>query len=125
MQLLHNVGIKDKTLSIYSQKMLSVIEDIRSFTPDILFKFCQAMQVLRLNPSYVVLAFADVSIPESIFIQDQAALAQQSAVSKSEKVHGKIAPIPIKGNQQSMKDWIAYVITEERNFHLINPYIMG
>lgn len=58
--------IKDKTLSIYSPKMLSVIEDIRSFTPDVLFKFCQVMPVLNLNPSYVALAFVDVPIPLGI-----------------------------------------------------------
>ncbi|MFZ1344011.1 hypothetical protein [Thiothrix eikelboomii] len=80
--------INNKTISIYSPETLSVIEDIREFTPDVLFKFCQVMSVLNLNPSYVVLAFVDVPIPLGI--------------------SGKEPPIPIKRSFQSMLDWISY-----------------
>ena len=84
--------INKKTISIYSPKTLSVIEDIREFTPDALFNFCQVMSILKLNPSYVVLAFVDVPIPLGI--------------------SGKEPPIPIRQNPQSMRDWIPYRMAE-------------
>lgn len=65
------------------------------------------------EPMLVVHPIIQVSAKE--LIQSNSQLKESSSVLpvKSTKV-----PIPIKGNPQSMKDWISYVITEEKGFHL-------